>query len=436
MKALTILGSTTLVVLLLASVDEASPSPSGTQAKKEKEQTKKEKGQSAPTIVHRSPAISGGAKQPVVQQPVVHQPVAKTPTPPVIQRTPAIVTTKTPAHIEAPRTPVVKTPAKENASAFVDRNINKFVGPTGKVPQHVVVQHPKIDVGGKGGSVVAGAFQKKLGGGPIKVGGRVVDGRRRDDLVAKYQQDHQQRIDRRFDRADLIRHDVGHRYDHLFAPHWWDNHREVRAGWWGRWPAFARAWYDFPLRQHWSWWRPVTWVTLTGWYAPTLWGPPLYYDYGGNVIFDNNVVYVDGSPIASQEDYAASALALAGSGAERLANAPPSPDRIDTDWMPLGVFGLANQSTGDPTMFVQLAVNKDCVIAGTYTNEVTNEALPVTGAIDPATQRAAWFIGDNRDTVFETGAYNLSQPETQVLVHFGLTSQQTWLMIRMPEPTE
>ena len=115
---------------------------------------------------------------------------------------------------------------------------------------------------------------------------------------------------------------------------------------------------------------------------------------------------------------------------------PPAPDRIEQDWLPLGVFGLSNQSTGEPTTFVQLAVNKDGVIAGTYSNSVTNEALPVTGAIDPNTQRAAWFIGDDRNTVFDTGAYNLSQPETQVLVHFGLTNQQVWLMVRMPEPTE
>jgi hypothetical protein len=313
------------------------------------------------------------------------------------------------------------------------------VGPTGKVPgpREVAVVRPKIEIGGKGAEHVVGAFQKKLGNGPIKVGGRVVDVRRRDDLVANYQKIHQERFDKRFERADLIRHDVGGRYDHLFAPHWWDDHRGVRAGWWGRWPGFASAWYDaFPLRHRWGWWRPAPWATFSSWCYPAVWGQPLYYDYGGNVIFDNNVVYVEGTPVASDQDYAAQALALAASGADRLANAPPSANQIEQDWLPLGVFGLVNQSTGEPTTFVQLAVNKAGVIAGTYTNSVTNEALPVTGAVDPNTQRAAWYIGDDRNTVFETGAYNLSQPETQVLVHFGLTNQQTWLLVRMPEPTE
>jgi hypothetical protein len=423
MKALAILGTTVAGVLLLVSADDASNLPSPAQPKK---------GGGSPPIIHHSPAIGGAVHTPVVHPPVVAKPPVVHP--PVVTRTPTIVTPPRKAVVvQQPIKPVVK----ENVNVFVNKNVNKFVGPTGKGPTNVVVQRPKIEIGGKGGTHVVGEFQKRLGNGPIKVGGKVVDVRRRDDFVANYQKNYQPRLDRRFERADLIRHDLGHRYDHLFAPHWWDHYHDVRAGWWGRWPAFTAAWYDaFTLRHHWGWWRPVTWASLCGWYAPTVWGPPLYYDYGGNVMFDNNVVYVEGSPIASQEDYAAQALALTASGAERLANAPPSPDQIEQNWLPLGVFGLSNQSTGEPTAFVQLAVTKDGVIAGTYTNSVTNEALPVTGAIDPNTQRAAWFIGDDRNTVFDTGAYNLSQPETQVLVHFGLTNQQVWLMVRMPEPTE
>ena len=104
--------------------------------------------------------------------------------------------------------------------------------------------------------------------------------------------------------------------------------------------------------------------------------------------------------------------------------------------MPLGVFALTNESEGEPTMYVQLAANKRGVIAGSYFNDATEDALPVVGAIDPRTQRAAWYIGDNKSTVFETGAYNLTLPETQVLVHFGPLQSQTWLMVRMPEPAQ
>jgi hypothetical protein len=431
MKVLAILGTTVAGVLLLVAADDASTLSSTAQPKKG--------APTPPPIIHRSPAIGGGVRAPVVQPPVVRAPVVQPPVvkapvvqPHVVQRAPAIVTApRNPVIVQQPIKPIVK----ENVNTFVNKNVTKFVGPTGPSPR--VVERPKIEIGGKGAEHVVGAYQKKFGNGPIKVGGKVVDARRRDEFVANFQKNHQERFDRRFERADLIRRDLGHHYDHLFAPHWWDHFHDVRTGWWGRWPVFASAWYDaFTLRHHWGWWRPVTWVDLSGWCAPNVWGPPLYYDYGGNVNFDNNVVYVEGSPIASQEDYAAQALALAASGAERLANSPPSADQIEQNWLPLGVFGLTNQSTGEPTAFLQLAVNKDGVIAGTYTNSVTNEALPVTGAIDPATQRAAWFIGDDRNTVFETGAYNLSQPQTQVLVHFGLTNQQTWLMIRMPEPTE
>jgi hypothetical protein len=377
-----------------------------------------------------TPAIGGGAKPPVV----VKTPVIHPTTPTIVNRTPVIVA--------QPKNPVVTRPVNpivQDKPKFVDKNLPKFVGPGQKEPVVKNVVRPKINdkVGDKVATGVIEGYHKNLGGGPIKVGGKTIDLRRRDDLANRFHDNYQGRFDRRVERADLLRRDLGHRYTHLFVPHWWDHYRDVHVGWWGRWPAFARGWYDaFLLRHHWRWWRPTVWVDFTAWCFPTVWGPPLYYDYGGNVIFENNVVYVEGMPVASEQDYAAQALALAAKGADLLAKDPPSPDNIEQQWMPMGVFGLCNQQQGEPTMFVQLAVRKDGAIAGTYTNEVTNEALPVSGAVDPYTQRVAWFIGDNKDTVFETGAYNLTLSESQVLVHFGLERTQTWFIVRMPEPEE
>ena len=38
------------------------------------------------------------------------------------------------------------------------------------------------------------------------------------------------------------------------------------------------------------------------------------------------------------------------------------------------------------------------------------------------------------NTVLETGIYNLTQDQTPVLCHFGLSETKTYMMVRLPEP--
>ena len=87
------------------------------------------------------------------------------------------------------------------------------------------------------------------------------------------------------------------------------------------------------------------------------------------------------------------------------------------------------------TMFLQLAVSKEGKITGTYSNTVSDTAQPVEGQVDRESQRAAWWIGDNRSNDPETGIHNLTQDETPVLVHFGTQQTQTWLLVRLEDPT-
>ena len=157
------------------------------------------------------------------------------------------------------------------------------------------------------------------------------------------------------------------------------------------------------------------------------WGgsQPLYYDYGdgGNVYYEGDNVYIDGEVASTAEAYTDSAYELAEAGSE----AQPSEVK-EGEWMSLGVFAVADQEKGDPNMFLQLAVNKDGVISGSYYNESTENSQTVQGSFDKTTQRAAWTIGDNKNTVFDTGIYNLTKDETQVLVHFG--KRETWHIVQ------
>ena len=62
-------------------------------------------------------------------------------------------------------------------------------------------------------------------------------------------------------------------------------------------------------------------------------------------------------------------------------------------------------------MTIQLAVNKQGIIRGNYTDTVTNKTQLVHGSVDKKTQRVAFTVGDNTTTVVETGLYNLTKDE-------------------------
>jgi hypothetical protein len=172
---------------------------------------------------------------------------------------------------------------------------------------------------------------------------------------------------------------------------------------------------------------------LAVWF-PWRWSSPIYYDYGGNVYYSDNSVYVDGTEACSAEDYALQATQIATSAPPLEETQDQTQEEVEGQWMPLGVFALVNEDQSDPHMFLQLAVSKEGVIAGTYSNTITDAAEAVEGMVDERSQRAAWTIGDNKDIVLETGIYNLTEDETSVLVHFGPEKTQQWGMVRLEEP--
>ena len=85
----------------------------------------------------------------------------------------------------------------------------------------------------------------------------------------------------------------------------------------------------------------------------------------------------------------------------------------DTQWLPLGVFGLLAQGKKTPDMVFQLAVDKNGVIRGNYFDQTTQTNLPVTGSVDKRTQRVAWSVGSGKGIFVETGLYNLTQDEAE-----------------------
>jgi len=104
--------------------------------------------------------------------------------------------------------------------------------------------------------------------------------------------------------------------------------------------------------------------------------------------------------------------------------------------LPLGVFALGQKegSVQDATLFLQLAISKEGIIAGTFQSTATDKTVEVEGTIDRKSQRAAWGPVGESWPIMETGIYNLSENEAGALVHFENGQKQQWTMVRLDEP--
>ena len=205
----------------------------------------------------------------------------------------------------------------------------------------------------------------------------------------------------------------------ILDPRWWSNHPHLANEYWHN-----QVWHNHDWHY---WWRPATWSIAAGWF-PWGWSSPVSYDFGDNVYYDDDIVYMNGERVATADEYYQQATRLASIAKDDTAD--------KTEWLPLGVFALSRGDTGVSNTVLQLAVSKEGVISGTYYNSDTDIARPVKGTVDKETQRAAWTFADGKDTdiVMETGINNLTQDQTEALVHFGKDITQQWLMVRLQEP--
>jgi hypothetical protein len=225
--------------------------------------------------------------------------------------------------------------------------------------------------------------------------------------------------DYRFDRADEVWDNCGDFYDDVFDDHWWGG-----CGWGsiGHYPA-----------NPWWWWAPVTWAAATSFVYATAPPQPVYIDYGTTVVQEGETVYVDNKPVPT-EKYNEPVINLAVNVEQPPAPTPPAMPSQPAEWMPLGVFALAQEEKGDPVMFFQISISKDGKVSGGYESTLTGDKKPIAGQIDKETQNVAWRIGDNVETVYATTIANLTQDVSTIAIHFGKDRVQNWLLVRMPAP--
>jgi hypothetical protein len=204
--------------------------------------------------------------------------------------------------------------------------------------------------------------------------------------------------------------DVNNRYPNRgqwFGNNFWDNHR------------FRPPYYS----QLNNWWGVATIGGIASWLG---WQGEPYY-YGNYVGADYPADYwgpsgYDATP--APQTYVQQSETIVAAGEQSTSD----------EWMPLGVFAVSNteQSAAYPNMFVQLALNKQGVIAGTFYNSTTDLTYEVGGMVDPSTQRAVWKITDYPDVpVVETGIYNLAESEVPLRLYFSDGSVKDKLLVRI-----
>jgi hypothetical protein len=238
--------------------------------------------------------------------------------------------------------------------------------------------------------------------------GQAIADRRFSSNHANRIENRQQFQDNRNQRRDEIRNQVEENHPRL---DFWSDHP---------------GWASWRIRAPYRW---AAWGALAGWCSGYGWTEAIPYSYGENVYYQDDSVYYGDQPVANAAEYAQQAETI-------IASAPEiAPEQAE--WMSLGVFALTpdGQATGpDPSLFLQLAISKEGVLAGTLHDTLTNSTQTIEGLADKATQRVAWVVQGKSRPIMETGISNLTKDTAPALVHFEDGQTQQWLMVHLDEP--
>lgn len=169
-------------------------------------------------------------------------------------------------------------------------------------------------------------------------------------------------------------------------------------------------------------WTAASWTAVAGYvgYANTT---PISYHYGDNVTYQDGYVMLDNEKVGTAAEFSQQAADLAQRGIDAQVS--------DTEeWLSLGVFALVRNEQQHPQLILQFAINKQGILRGNYTDEVSGQTSPIQGAVDEQTQRAAWTVGGNTRSVMEAGLNNLTESEAPVLIHRNGKTDH-WILVRL-----
>lgn len=178
----------------------------------------------------------------------------------------------------------------------------------------------------------------------------------------------------------------------------------------------SHYWHD-----HVNWWKGAHWYRVHRWLG---WGGsiyPIYYDSVGIPVQINiDIVNYDQQNSVNDPSYQDDSQIASNEG----------------EWLPLGVFALGS----DPVQasysnnFIQLAINQQGDLAGTYYNSSTDQYYPIEGVVDQETQQAYWKISEGAFVpAMTTGLYNLTQDVVNIQLTFPEGTIQNWALVRLED---
>jgi len=156
--------------------------------------------------------------------------------------------------------------------------------------------------------------------------------------------------------------------------------------------------------------------------------PPVYYsyDYGANIVYHNNVVYINEERYTTADEFYGQAWDLANTESSTTVVAESA-----NDWLSLGTFALfRDDGATDTGLIFQLATNKAGQIRGNLVNQ-DDGVWQVFGAVDTQTQRVALRLADDDELIYECGLWNLTQDTVPMLVHFDAETTEPRTLIRL-----
>lgn len=156
-------------------------------------------------------------------------------------------------------------------------------------------------------------------------------------------------------------------------------------------------------------WGRWGWEGLNSWLGYG-WDYPLYYGY-------------DEAPIEITNVY------------ENYYNTSPLPNE-QAAWLPIGVFvlGKDEEEASYSDMFLQLALDKQGNLGGTYYNSTEDQLYSIEGLVDQENQMAAWRVSENADSaIMSTGLFNLTQDVAPLTILFSNNVEQNWVLVRIED---
>jgi len=188
---------------------------------------------------------------------------------------------------------------------------------------------------------------------------------------------------------------------------------------------FTPAWY-FEHPNAWKATYPYAPAAAVGFATVAAWvglqGGTAAADYGSTATVNNDYPAEEGYAEDQQEVDEAAEQAESSQGSE-----PQGP------WMPLGVFALLPPGQTEAHVMLQLSVNQQRVVQGTWFDLLTEATHPVRGSIDPETRQTAWTVGAAERVVYQTDLSSLTGDEVPLRVHFGDRQTQQWTMVRIEQ---